>query len=132
MIHNANRGRAPARALILSFAALVGSASAVLAQATPPSDETLFRQRCGSCHTVQAGVNRVGPSLHGVMGRQAGVVAGYNYSPALVDWGQSWSAANLERYLAGSRAAVPGTKMNIAPPPPAQRQAIIRYLQSQR
>lgn len=80
---------------------------------------------------MQAGVNRMGPSLQGVVGRRAGAVAGYNYSPALRAWGQSWSAENLERYLAGSRDTVPGTRMNIAPPPPAQRRAIIQYLQSQ-
>lgn len=132
MIQNTHRRRPPGVALLVGVVALASSAHAAIAQATAPSDETLFRQRCGSCHTVQPGVNRMGPSLHGVMGRRAGVVEGYNYSPALADWGQSWTAANMERYLAGSRAAVPGTKMNIAPPPPAQRQAIIRYLQSQR
>lgn len=112
----------------LALAASTGSAQAQAA----PSGETLFRQRCGSCHTLQPGVNRMGPSLHGVMGRTAGAAPGYNYSPALRAWGQSWTAANMERYLAGPREAVPGTKMTIAPPSPAQRQAIIAYLQTQR
>jgi cytochrome c len=118
------------RTAVLGLAISV-SGGAALAQ-TPPNGETLFRQRCGSCHTVQAGQNRMGPSLRGVVGRRAGAVAGYAYSPALRDWGQTWTAANLERYLAGTRATVPGTRMNIAAPPPAQRAEIIRYLQSQR
>jgi cytochrome c len=118
------------RAAVLGLAISTGGAAA-FAQ-TPPSGETLFRQRCGSCHTVQAGQNRMGPSLRGVVGRRAGTVSGYAYSPALRAWGQDWTTANLERYLAGSRATVPGTRMNIAAPPPAQRAEIIRYLQTQR
>jgi len=116
-----------------AFICLVISACGgpALAQ-TAPNGETLFRQRCGSCHTVQAGQNRMGPSLRGVVGRRAGSVSGYAYSPALRAWGQDWTTANLERYLAGSRATVPGTRMNIAAPPPAQRAEIIRYLQTQR
>lgn len=106
-------------------------AGAAFAQ-TPPSGETLFRQRCGSCHTVQGTQNRMGPALQGVVGRRAGTVQGYNYSPALRAWGQNWSAANLERYLAGPRDTVPGTKMSIVAPSPAQRAEIIRYLQTQR
>ena len=114
------------------IALALSSAEGVSAAQTAPGGETLFRQRCGSCHAVQAGQNRVGPSLHGVFGRRAGAVAGYNYSPALRAWGQNWTAANLERYVAGTRATVPGTKMSIVAPPPAQRTEIIRYLQSLR
>lgn len=118
------------RATVIGLA--ISASGGVAFAQTPPNGETLFRQRCGSCHTVQAGQNRMGPSLRGVVGRRAGAVEGYAYSPALRAWGQDWTAANLERYLAGTRATVPGTKMNIAAPPAAQRAAIIRYLQSQR
>lgn len=132
MILNALTRRPRTLALAIASLALAASAGSAFAQAAAPSGETLFRQRCGSCHTVQPGVNRMGPSLHGVMGRRAGAVSGYNYSPALRDWGQSWTPANMDRYLAGTRATVPGTKMTIVAPAPAQRQAIISYLQTQR
>jgi cytochrome c len=115
--------------LIAVFAA---SGAGVAAAQTPASGETLFRQRCGSCHTVQPNVHRMGPSLHGVVGRRAAAAQGYRYSAGLSGWGQSWTAANLERYLADPRETVPGTRMSIAPPPAAQRAAIIRYLQTQR
>ena len=118
------------RSMIIAL--MLASSAGVSAAQTPPTGESLFRQRCGTCHTVQAGQNRVGPSLHGVYGRRAGAVAGYSYSPALTAWGQNWTGANLERYLAAPRTAVPGTKMIIAAPPPAQRAEIIRYLQSLR
>lgn len=117
----------PAVAAAVAVATLATPAAAQ----TPPNGETLYRQRCGSCHTVQPGVNRIGPSLHGVVGRRAGAVAGYNYSPALRDWGQTWTPANLERYIASPRNTVPGTRMSIAAPAPAQRAAIIQYLRTQ-
>lgn len=131
MIVNILTRRPRGVALLCASIALAGSAGAAMAQAAP-SGEALFRQRCASCHTVQPGVNRLGPSLHGVMGRRAGAVQGYNYSPALREWGQSWTAENMDRYLTNTRQAVPGTKMTIAAPAPAQRQAIIAYLQTQR
>ncbi|MEN5115383.1 c-type cytochrome [Brevundimonas diminuta] len=112
-------------------ATLTVSANAASAQ-TSPSGETLFRQRCGSCHTVQGTQNRMGPALQGVVGRKAGTAPGYNYSPALREWGRTWTVANLELYLAAPRTAVPGTKMSIVAPSPAQRAEIIRYLQTQR
>lgn len=111
---------------------LVASGAGAAFAQTPPTGETLFRQRCGSCHTVQPGVHRMGPSLHGVVGRRGGAAEGYGYSPGLRAWGQSWTAANLERYLADPRETVPGTRMSIVAPPAAQRAAIIRYLQTQR
>lgn len=115
----------------LVVAVLAASATGASAQTTP-TGETLFRQRCGSCHTVQGTQNRMGPALQGVVGRKAGAAPGYNYSPALRAWGQTWTAANLESYLAAPREAVPGTKMSIVAPSPAQRAEIIRYLQAQR
>lgn len=41
--------------------------------------QKIFGQ-CRTCHVVEPGVNRVGPSLHGVVGRTAGSVPGFNYS----------------------------------------------------
>ena len=43
--------------------------------------ETVFLQ-CKSCHVLEEGVNRIGPSLAGIIGREAGSVEGYNYTPA--------------------------------------------------
>ncbi|HBU97418.1 c-type cytochrome [Thalassospira lucentensis] len=40
--------------------------------------EKLFK-RCAACHSVDAGVNKVGPSLAGAVGRDCGTVDGYKY-----------------------------------------------------
>jgi cytochrome c len=66
---------------------------------------------CAICHTAEAGKNKVGPSLFGVVGRKAGSLEGYNYSEAMKNFAKTWTAETLDVYLADPRAVVPGTKM---------------------
>jgi cytochrome c len=106
--------------------------AATLAAAQDAAEgERLFRSRCGSCHTVTAGQNRIGPSLAGVVGRAAGSVDGARYSPAMQSSGITWDEQTLDRYLANPRATVVGTTMMIAVPNADQRGAIIAYLKTQ-
>lgn len=67
--------------------------------------------QCRSCHAIEPGQNRIGPSLAGVFGAKAGHVDSYNYSTALKDSGLSWNEAALDSYLKSPREKVPGTKM---------------------
>ena len=53
----------------------------------------------------------MGPRLNGVVGRKAGAVPGYQYSKAMIAFGQAWTKANLDKYLSAPQATVPGTKM---------------------
>ena len=41
---------------------------------------TLFKKNCAICHTLEAGKNKIGPSLAGVVGRKAGSVPGLGWS----------------------------------------------------
>src|SRR5271157_1851849 len=43
--------------------------------------EVVFKSQCSICHSPQAGRNMVGPSLFGIVGRQAGTIPGFHYSP---------------------------------------------------
>jgi len=52
-------------AFSVAIAATTGSALAA-------DGEKLFKTKCGTCHSMEAGKHKVGPSLAGVMGRQAG------------------------------------------------------------
>ncbi|WP_374366914.1 cytochrome c family protein [Dongia sp.] len=75
--------------------------------------ETVFKQ-CMACHTLEAGKNKIGPSLHGVIGRAAASVEGFAYSDAMKSSGLTWDEATLAEYLRAPRKIVPGTKMVFA------------------
>ncbi len=54
--------------------------NALLASADPAKGQIVFLQ-CRACHSLEAaGPNKVGPNLHGVMGRKAGLAPGFAYS----------------------------------------------------
>ena len=70
--------------------------------------------QCKVCHSLEAGKNMLGPSLHGVIGRKAGSVPGYAYSPAMKNANVTWTDDTLSKYLADPKAFVPGDKMVFA------------------
>jgi cytochrome c len=93
-----------------------------------PEGAQVFAQ-CSTCHSVEAdGPRRVGPSLHNVIGRKAGSLAGFSYSPALRDSEVTWSPQTLDQFLQNPKAMVPGTRMAVSVRDPEQRRAIIAYL----
>ena len=95
--------------------------------------KTAFNRRCAVCHAVAQGQNKVGPSLHGVVGRASGAVAGFNYSPALKSANKTWDAASIDAYLQDPKAYVPGNRMILAGiKDEAERQNIIAYLEGQK
>lgn len=86
---------------------------------------------CQTCHAIDVGVNKIGPSLHAVVGRKAGTIAGFNYSAANKNSGITWSEAKLFQYLENPQRVVPGTKMTFAGYPEAQKRAdVIAYLKT--
>lgn len=119
---------------ILLVGAVAGTSATLVSAAGPaaPDGATIFRQRCASCHAV--GGNRpatIAPNLAGVVGRRA-ASATFNYSQALRGSNLTWTRANLDRFLQRPAAMVPGTRMVIALPDAAQRQAVINYLATTR
>ncbi len=111
----------------------IGLPAAAPAQAqAAPNGETLFRQRCASCHSVTPGkTSPLAPNLIGVVGRKA-ASGTFAYSPALKASNLTWNRANLDRFLAAPARMVPGTRMVIALPDPAQRAAVLNYLATRR
>lgn len=84
---------------------------------------------CRTCHVTDPGVNRIGPSLAGIVGRSAGSVPGFAYSPANSGNGITWTKEKLFQYLENPQRVVPGTKMIFPGIPDAQRRAdLIAYL----
>ena len=101
-------------------------ATPAIGQSRPPA----FAQ-CASCHSIEPGKTVFGPSLHGVGGRKAGSLPGYDYSPALKKAKITWNAATLDRWLASPQKTVPGTRMPFGGiQDPAARRALVTYLLS--
>ena len=87
---------------------------------------------CKTCHAIEAGKNMIGPSLHGVVGRPAGSIAGFTYSAANKGSGIVWSQEKLFQYLEAPQRIVPGTKMTYTGlKDPQARANVIAYLKTQ-
>ncbi|CAL2044577.1 unnamed protein product [Caenorhabditis nigoni] len=74
----------------------------------------IFKQRCEQCHVVNSLQTKTGPTLNGVIGRQSGQVAGFDYSAANKNKGVVWDRQTLFEYLADPKKYIPGTKMVFA------------------
>lgn len=118
--------------MIAAAAALLLPAAAQAA-GDAEAGKTAFNRRCAVCHAVAQGQNKVGPSLHGVVGRASGAVAGFNYSPAMKSANKTWDAASIDAYLQDPKAYVPGNRMILAGiKDEAERQNIIAYMETQK
>jgi len=112
------------------FAVLVALAATAATAARADSD-TMFKRYCFICHSAEAGQNKVGPSLFGVVGRKSGEEAGFNYSDAMQGAHLTWDQATLDKYLTDPKSVVPGTKMLFAGiKNDADRAAVIDYLKT--
>jgi cytochrome c len=75
------------------------------------SGEQAFNNSCRTCHTVKDGDNRVGPHLHGIVGRKSGSVANFPYSEAMKSADIVWDDSTLLRFIEDPDAVVSGNGM---------------------
>lgn len=121
--------RRPGRAAALAAAwAALGSTAA--ADAELAAGERVFRNQCMGCHAVEAGLNRAGPTLHGLFGRKAGSLEGFNYSRAMREADLVWTPETLDAFLAEPNAVVPGTIMVFWGLRSDDRRRVIAYLEA--
>ncbi|MDZ7937064.1 MAG: c-type cytochrome [Rhodoferax sp.] len=90
--------------------------------------QMLFESRCVACHSVD--LNRVGPALQGVVGRQAGKAPGYTYSTAMTAATHTWDRATVKAWLSNPEDVVPGQAMNYRLDLPQDRDDMVAYLAS--
>lgn len=121
----------PAVALCLAGAAITVPASLSAAPDNAARGRQLYAQ-CMACHKIdRSGSSGVGPNLYKVVGRRAGTLPGFAYSPAMKAYGQTWNEALLDAYLTAPARAVPGSRMPYAGMRnPDDRKAVIAYIVS--
>jgi len=115
-------------ALSAVLALVTGGSALAQAKGDTAKGEALFKQRCSACHSVVAPPPPgPAPNLRGVVGRKAASTT-FKYSPALAKSGLTWSAQQLDQFLATPGGVVPGTFMAISVPKAEERRDLIAYL----
>jgi cytochrome c len=103
-----------------------------LAQDAASDGEAIFKRSCAVCHATEAGKNKIGPSLSGIVGSKSAEVPGFAFSDAMKKANLTWDEATLDTYLTDPKALVPGTKMIfVGLKKPDERAALIAYLKTQ-
>ncbi len=99
---------------------------------TDPKKGEQAAKICGACHNFnEGGGTKVGPDLYGVVDREKGSVAGFDYSAGVKAKGGKWTYEDLNAWLTNPAAYIPGTKMGYAgEADEKKRAAIISYLRS--
>ncbi|MGD1888982.1 MAG: c-type cytochrome [Cohaesibacteraceae bacterium] len=104
---------------------MMGGASMASAQdaevyiaADATAGAAVFRQ-CGACHMVGPNaMQRVGPPLNGIIGREWASFEGFRYSDSHIEAGETqggvWTVSIMSEYLQNPRAMVPRTRMAFA------------------
>ncbi|MDB5448162.1 MAG: cytochrome c class [Phenylobacterium sp.] len=98
----------------------------------PAHGRAVFAAQCSACHSnTRDEAVVLGPPLYGVVGRKAGSVAGFSYSPAMKSAGFQWDPEKLHAYLPAPRSFLPGVRMTYQGlKNPAQLDDLIAYLQT--
>jgi cytochrome c len=99
----------------LSGVACLLSSPSALPQASQGTEgvsgQQAFNNACRTCHMVREGDNRLGPNLHGIVGRKAGSLPDYAFSSAMKEAGFVWDEEKLDRFIANPDEVVPGNGM---------------------
>jgi len=83
----------------------------LLAEASAEKGASIAK-KCSACHTFdKGGANKIGPNLHGILGRPLGSVDGFAYSAALKEKGGNWDYESINHFVTKPKEFIPGTKM---------------------
>ena len=111
------------RATAFSALSLLASLAPVAAAQEESDDgQVAFNNACRTCHSFKAGDNRLGPTLHGIVGRKAGSIEGFAFSPSMKASGITWDEATSTSSSANpepGRAAATRCSRSAASPTPA-------------
>lgn len=101
-------------------------ASAQSAKGNAQQGKAIYEAKCSACHSVDD--NRVGSKHAGVLGRKAGSIKDYDYSPELSRSKVVWTEGNLRRWLADPEMVIPGQRMGYRLGLAQERADVVAYL----
>jgi len=121
------------RTTIFSTLVLLASFTPALAAEGQSDDgQVAYNNACRTCHSFKPDDNRLGPTLHGIVGRKAGSIEGFAFSPSMKASGITWDEATLDKFITDPNQVVSGHKMQpfggIADA--GERKKIIDYLKT--
>lgn len=99
------------RNLLAGLAVALSAACSGGAFAADEASQEAFNNNCRTCHSWKKGDNRLGPSLHGVVGRKAGSAEGFAFSESLKKSGVSWDEGSLDKFIANPEGFIPSNNM---------------------
>ena len=94
------------------LALVLGAAGAQASDAVRGED--VFRSECASCHSLEQGRHRSGPSLHGIWGKQIGAADGFRYSKAFKEKHQTgavWDEQAMDAFVERPRRFIKKNRM---------------------
>ena len=100
------------RAIAFSALSLFATlAPAWAAQEESEDGQVAYNNACRTCHSFKPDDNRLGPTLHGIVGRKAGSIEGFAFSPSMKASGITWDEATLDKFISDPNQVVSGNKM---------------------
>lgn len=114
------------RVMAASVACMLWLAGAGASAQSVERGRAVYQEHCASCHSVDA--HREGPAHRGVVGRRAGALKDYGYSPALRDSKLLWTRATLRAWLTDPEALIPGQAMDYHLDDAQEREDVVAYL----
>jgi cytochrome c len=102
---------------------------ALLAGRAHADGRQLFQEQCASCHTLDGRSTAAGPSLKGVVWRKIASLKDFRYSAGLGAQVGDWSPDRLDAFLRNTQGFAPGTDMFWDIADPADRKAIVQFLE---
>ena len=119
---------APLPPLLLAsvVAALLWAAHSPGAAQSVERGRAVYAAHCSACHSVT--LHGDGPAHVGVVGRRAGALKDFDYSPALRNSKILWTRATLKAWLTNPEALIPGQGMDYQLDDEHEREDVVAYL----
>ena len=119
--------------------AIAAAISATSGSAMAKGDAPKAFKKCKACHSMEPGKHKLGPSLAGILGRQAGTVDGFTKYKAMKGASFTWNEDNLDAWITDQKAFLKAnadivggkrTSMSVKVKKEKDRDAIIDYLKA--